>query len=200
MTELIQFFTNSFSSCVWLAIFLVAFCPLLEGKIAIPLALNSALWMGKALSPAISFIISFIGSSLPCLFMIFLARKLKSKTTGFISSNFVDKYLVKANQLNKYKNFKKCLILCGFSSLPLPLTGVWSSSLIAGLSDIKISHSIISILIGNLISCSITLLLCTSMINSVGNICLISILIVIIFLLFNFLIKFIENKRLKKVK
>lgn len=197
MTELIQIFTNSFSSCVWLAILLVAFCPLLESKIAIPLALNGALWMGNSLSPTLSFIISFMGSSLPCFFIIFIVKKLKSKATGFISSNFVDKYLVKANQLDRAKTFQKCLILCGFSSLPLPLTGVWSSSLIAGLSNIKISYSIISILIGNLISCTITFLLCNSLSNSVGYICLISISLIIVFMLFDFLIKFITKIKTK---
>lgn len=198
MNNFIFSLSNSFSSCVWLAILLVAFCPLLESKIALPLALNSAIWTNNILNPFSAFLISFVGSCLPCFFIIPLTKKLKSKTTGFISSKFADKYQVKANKISKFSTFQKYLALCGFAALPLPLTGVWSSSVIAGLTDLKIGNSIISILLGNLLSCGIVMSLCCWFKNSIGNICLISISIVIAFLMIDLIANVFKSMRAKK--
>lgn len=197
MNNIISYFSNSFSSCVWLAILIVAFLPLCESKIAIPLALNTAIW-SRALSPLSAFVISFIGSSIPCLFLIFIVRKLKNKTTGFISSKFANKYFVKANKLNNYTTFRKYLTLCGFASLPLPLTGVWSSSLIAGLTDLKVRYSILAILTGNMISCGLILALCCCFNNSIGNICMISIILVILFFAVDMVLGGIRKKYKKQ--
>lgn len=199
MNNLITVLSNSFSSCVWLAILLVALCPLLESKIALPLALNSAIWASSTLKPLTAFILSFVGSSLPCFFMIIITRKLKSKTTGFISSKLTNKYQAKANSISKFSNFQKYLALCAFSALPLPLTGVWSSSVIAGLTDLKVGKSILSILLGNLLSCGIVMSLCCWFKNSIGNICLISISIVIAFLMIDLIANLIKTLY-KKVK
>ena len=199
MDAFTNFLTNSFSNCVWLAVMLVALCPLLESKIAIPIALNSAMWAGNTLSPIYAFFISFLGSSLPCLLVIFVARKIKAKTTGFIANKFASKYLIKANKLSGFNSFQKYLALCSFSALPLPLTGVWSSSAIAGFTDLKIGKSIISILIGNAISSAIILSLCILFKNSIGYILLFSITIIILFLfidLFGNAIKTLRNKKI----
>ena len=197
MKNFVEVLTQTFSSCVWLAILLVAVCPLLESKIAIPLALNSAIWAGRTVSPISAFLISFLGSSIPCFIVIFLTRKLKYKTTGFIANKVTNKYKTKASKLDNYSPFQKCLALCGFSALPLPLTGVWSSSVIAGFANLKIRDSIIAILIGNLISCGIMFALCKLAGNSVGNILLISISIVILFLLFDLVMNLFSNKKRK---
>lgn len=196
MNGLINFLSSSFSNCTWLAILLVAFCPLLESKIALPLALNNVLW-SRALSPFPAFLITFIGSSIPCLFVIFLIRKLKSRTICFISSKLANKYSAKAKKLDKFSTFQKYLTLIGFSALPLPLTGVWSSSVIAGLTDLKIGYSVISIILGNLISCGITITLCCYFKNSIGNICLISIGLVILFLILDLVVNVLRGIRTK---
>jgi len=52
MNFLVDFFSNNFENCIWLAIILIAICPTLESKIAIPLAMNTDIWGNNALPPA----------------------------------------------------------------------------------------------------------------------------------------------------
>lgn len=87
MDFLIDFFSNKFSGCVWLITILVSMCPTLESKIAIPLALNTSIWGSSALSPWLALLLSFIGSILPYYIIVFIIRKIKSKTTGFLLTN-----------------------------------------------------------------------------------------------------------------
>ena len=187
MNFIINFLVNNFSSCVWLLTILVALVPTLESKIAIPLAINSAIWGAKALSPLNAFMLGFIGSIIPCFFIMFLSRKLKDKTTSFFVNK---KYMFKANKIGKSEGLKKYILLTTFIAIPLPLTGVWSGSIIAGLTNLDMKYSFLSILIGALISSGITTLLCCFFENSVTAILIISILIIIIFMIADFIISY----------
>lgn len=178
---------NNFSSCVWLLTILVALIPTLESKIAIPLALNSAIWGTKALSPFYAFLFGFLGSIIPCFFVMLLSRKLKDKTTSFFVNK---KYMFKANKIGKSEGIKKYILLTTFIAIPLPLTGVWSGSIIAGMSSLKLKYAFLSILIGALISSAITTLLCCFFENSVTAILIISILIIIVFMIADFIITY----------
>ena len=187
MTLLINFLTNNFSSCVWLLTILVAMLPTLESKIAIPLAINASIWGVKALSPLCAFALGFIGSIIPCYFVMLLSRKLKNKTTSFFINK---KYMFKANKLAKSEGIKKYILLTTFIAIPLPLTGVWSGSVIAGISELNLKYSFLSIVIGALISSGITTLLCCCFENSVTAILIISILIIIAFMIADFIITY----------
>lgn len=194
--NLIEFFTSNFENCVWLAIILVALCPTLEGKIAIPLAMNVSIWGNNALSPILALLLSFLGAIIPCYPIILLTRNLKNKTTGFLSSNFLQKYYYKSNKIeNKSSTFKKYLFLTGFVAVPLPLTGVWSGSLIAGLTNLNIHYSCLSIMIGTIISNIAITILCSIFTNSITYILIISLIIIISFLFIDLILSFIKIKK-----
>ena len=199
MDFVINFLTNTFQNHVWLATLIVSMCPTLESKIAL-LAMNSDFWGSQALSPVLALLIAWLGSLLPCLIMLPLLKKLKGKIEGFWVSRFLDKYTAKSNQIeNKTNNFKKYLALTGFVALPLPLTGVWAGSIIAGLSNLKTKYCFLSIAIGALISSSVITILCTLLSNSITYILIFSILIVIIFLVLDFLISMLKEIQKSKM-
>ena len=196
MDFLIDFFTENFQNCVWVAAILIALCPTLESKIAIPLAMNTAFWGGNSLSPIFALFVGFIGSILPCYFAMILARKIKSKATGFVSSKLIEKYSRKSqNILLSNSNFKKYLMLATFVAVPLPLTGVWSGSLIAGFSGLDLKYSFIAIAIGAFISAAAITILCTVFENSIPYILMISLLIVIVVLTVSLLFDLFKSKK-----
>ena len=171
MDFIIDFFTNNFSNCIWLAIILISMCPLLESKIAIPLAMNTLFWGSNAYSPYLACLLAFLGSK------------------------FFSKYSYKSTLLNqKTNNFKKYLSLACFVAVPLPLTGVWSGSLIAGLSNLNIHYAFLAILIGALISSLSITILCSIFSNSIMNILMISLIIIILFLIFDFILSVFKHK------
>lgn len=79
MDFILDFFSSNFYNCVWLAVILIAICPTLESKIAIPFAMNTAIWGTHALTPFAAFILSFLGSLLPvtqlCLLYVRLSLR-----------------------------------------------------------------------------------------------------------------------------
>ncbi len=193
---LVDFLSNNFQDCIWLAILLVALCPTLESKIAVPLAMNSAIWGEGAYTPILAFLISSLGALLPSIIIMFLARKIKKKTTGFVSSKFLNKYVNKSVIIEKRKsNFSKYMALAALVSVPLPLTGVWSGSLIAGLSSLDLKYAFIAIAIGNLISTAAITLLCTLFSNSIMYILIISLVIIILYLTIDMFIGLLKRKK-----
>lgn len=199
MESIINFFADNFDNCIWLAVILIAICPTLESKIAIPLAMNSSFWGSNAYSPLLAMIIASLGSILPCFLVMIISRKLKNKTTFFITSKLIQKYQGKTLKIeNQKSNFKKYLLLTGFVAIPLPLTGVWTGSIIAGLSNLNLKYCFISISIGALISAGSITLLCTLFNNSISYILIISILIIILFLFAELLISSLESLKKRK--
>lgn len=151
---MLSFFSTAFSGCEWIAVILVSLIPGLEGRVAIPFALSDVLAM--PLTPMWALVCAFLGSIIPTIPVIFLTRKLKKRfLAGFIHERFSGK-LTRISQ--QTSTLKKLIILTGFVAIPLPLTGAWSGSLIAGLSDLSIWQSFVAIAIGSLIACSIVLL------------------------------------------
>lgn len=188
-----EMFIENFQGCIWLACMLLAMIPALEAKIAIPFAMNPAFWGSNALPAWQSCIFAFIGSILPSLAIIYITRFCKSKTSGFLVNS--KKFSAKAKQIdNKTSNFKKYLTLCGFVAIPLPLTGVWTGSLVAGISNLSIWKSMIAIIIGSAISCSIMTLICVFFSNSVGTILIISLCLIILFLAVDLFITMFKKK------
>jgi uncharacterized membrane protein len=198
MNFLTDFISSNFENCIWLAVILVALCPTLEGKIAIPLAMNTAIWGSNALSPILALILAFVGSMIPCFPIIMLTRKLKQKTSGFFTNKFLQKYFVKSYKIeNQKSNFKKYLLLTSFVAVPLPLTGVWSGSIIAGISNLKASYSFCSIMIGSLISCLSITLLCAYFKNSISYIFIVSLIIIIAFLFIDLILSLFKQTKKK---
>ena len=196
MNEIAQFFADNFQNCIWLAVLLISICPTLESKIAIPLAMNSAIWGSKAFSPLLAFGLSFIGSIIPSYLIIFLTRKLKKKTAFMLHSPFFQKYLIRGARIeNKGSDLKKYLALACLVAVPLPLTGVWTGSLIAGLSNINIHWGFLSICIGSILSAGIITLLCSLFSNSLTTIMMVTLIIIIIFMVAEFIISNLKRKK-----
>ncbi len=199
MDYILDFFRQNFSNCVWLVIILVAMCPTLESKISLPLALNTAIWGSNILSPLSAFLLSFVGSIIPSYVIMFIIRKLRQKTTGFITNKFLQKYKLRSQNIqNKSSTIKKYIALGVFVAVPLPLTGVWTGSLIAGLSNLNIHYAFLSITIGSLISTSSTLLLCSIFENSITYIFMITLVIIIVVMLGDLIFSLISTNKGRK--
>lgn len=200
MDFITDFFINNFQNCIWLAIILVAICPTLESKIAIPLAMNASIWGSSAFSPFMAFLISFLGSIIPCYLILIMARKIKNKTSGFVVDKIFKKYLYKSQTIEKQQSkLKKYLVLTAFVAVPIPLTGVWTGSLIAGLSNLNIHYSFLSITIGAMISAAVISILCSLFENSIAYIFMFSLLIIIIFMTVDLCLSLFNFKRNKNI-
>ena len=190
---MVDFFADNFSNCVIVAVLLLAMFPMLESKAAIPFALSVAIWGDQVLSPVVAFFVAFLGSMLPAILVILLSRFIKNRTSGFVHdrllSGLQNKYKNKIDKLNfQNTTFKKCLTLCTFVAIPLPLTGAYTGSLVAGMTNLKLWQCFLSVFIGELISCAVVLLLCLVFENSVLYIFLLSLALVAIFIVINLLL------------
>lgn len=165
-----NFFADNFADCVWLAVFLMAACPVLESKISIPFALSTAVWGSETLSPALAFCLSVLGGVLGGLVALAFGRFIKNRTSGFVCEKFLSKFEEKhKNRLKKLKQkrsvFGKCLAIATFVAIPLPLTGVWMGGLLAGISGLKFWHGFAAVCVGEVVSASIVLLSCVAFDN-----------------------------------
>lgn len=195
---MLDFFADNFSNCVWFAVLLVALIPTLESKIAIPFGMSIQIFGKSALNPIVACVVAMIGSLLPAIFIILLTRKLRSKTTGFVRDKFlnlanlkVKKHFEKFNE--KTTVLKKCVYLAGFVAIPLPLTGVYTGSLIAGLSSLKIWQGLLAIVVGEIFACIGLTIVCALFENSAFYIFIMAMVFVIVMLIVNLLI-FVWNK------
>ncbi len=142
-----------------------------------------------------AFLCAFVGSLIPCLPVMILTRKIKNRfITGFIQSRY-NKNLTKLSL--KQTTVKKLLLLSLFVAIPLPLTGVWSGSIIAGATNLKYWQCFTAIAIGSLIACSIILLVCLCFEGMSIYILYFSLMLLGAFLLFE-IIKIIINKIKRK--
>lgn len=199
---MLDFFACTFANCVPLAVLIVSIIPTVESKIAIPFGMSEQIFGENALSPIVACLTAFVGGLIPIFIVMIVARKIKSKTTGFVCDKLVNftkvraqKYLEKFNQ--KTTTLKKCVYLCGFVAIPLPLTGVYTGSLIAGLSSLKLWQGFLSVAIGELLTCIGMTIICALFENSAFYIFIMSLIFVGIFLLVNLII-FLVGKIKKK--
>ena len=197
-----EFFIHTFSKVPILAVLFVAMFPTLESKVALPLAMSTQIWGEQAFSPFVAFVIAFVGSMLPAGVVIVLTRLIKNKTSGFVHDKFISKieskYKKSFDKLQqKNTTLKKCMMLAMFVAIPLPLTGVYTGSLIAGFTNLKFWQAYLSIFVGEIFSCLVVLLLCTVFENSTFYIFIISLVFVALYLFANLLIylfKAIRNR------
>lgn len=200
---MLDFFSQNCSNCVWLVVLIVALIPTLESKIAIPFGMSEQIFGSSALSPIASCLLAFVGSMLPAILVILVFRKIKNKTAGFVSDKMLDfankkvmKHFEKFNK--KTTTLKKCVYLAGFVAIPLPLTGVYTGSLIAGLSNLKLWQGLLSIMIGEVFACIGITIICALFENSAFYIFLMALTVVVIMLLVNLCILIFSKFKNKK--
>ena len=202
---MLDFFADNFSSCVWLAVLLIALIPTLESKIAIPFGLSVQIFGKSALSPVATCLIAMFGSLLPAFLVLIVTRKIKRKTTGFVSDRFlsfanmkVGKYFQRFSE--KSTLLKKLIYLAGFVAIPLPLTGVYTGSLIAGLSSLKTWQGFLAIVIGEIFTCVGMTIVCALFENSAFYIFMMALILVMVMLVANLTILLFNKIWRKKAK
>lgn len=131
-----------------LNVLLLSAVPLIEQRGAIPLGI-----LVYKMNPYYAALISFIGSMLPFPFIYFFIKPVFSfikRKTGFGRwiDNIEKKALIKSRQVTKYEAFGLTI----FVGVPLPGTGIWTGSLISVLLNMNFKYSLVSILLGAIIS------------------------------------------------
>lgn len=205
LTVMLDFFADNFSNCVWLAVFIVALIPTLESKIAIPFGMSAQIFGSGALSPASACIIGVLAGVLPAAALIFFVRKIKDKSALVLSDKFLNFANLKLKKhLDKFTGkatvLKKCVYLSGFVAIPMPLTGVYTGSLIAGLSSLKFWQGFLAISVGEIFACVGMTLICTLFENSAFCIFVMAMIFVAVMLLANLAIFLFGRKKKGEIK
>jgi len=140
----------------WFQIFFGSMIPWIESRYVIPYALWEFHWELWQVFP-----LAILGNMLPIPFVLLFFR-------------FVEKFLRKFRFWTKSMDwlFKRTreradgkiikyeyLGLIMFVAVPLPFTGAWTGSLIAYLFDLNFSKSVLTILLGVIISATVTVIL-----------------------------------------
>ena len=162
----------------------------------------------KALSPAVAWITASIGSFVPAIFLVWLFVPLMNwlKNTRIfnnISSRFEQRFKDNADKINDQtksskSQFKKLFLLMLFVAIPLPLTGAYTGSAIAGYLNLGYFKSLGAILIGNLIAGAIMTLLCTIFKGYETIIFLVFIAILAVVVLSKLILNVVKKNKAKK--
>lgn len=142
---------------------IISMIPLIELRGSIPIGI------GLGLPYLESVLLSFVGSSIPPIFIIWLI--------GYIFDilrviPFMDRLITKINTrvYNKREQIEKYgyLGLILFVGIPLPGTGAWSGSLLAYLLKLDKFKALLSVIVGNAIAAVIMTLLSGALFSIIG--------------------------------
>lgn len=166
-----QFIVYIFKDNSFLATFFISMVPIIELKGALPFGMSAKIFGERALSPVSAWITASLGSFVPAVFLVWLFVPImnwlkRTKTFGKISNKFEQRFKKNADKIdvqtkNSKSEFKKLFMLMLFVAIPLPLTGAYTGSAIAGYLNLGYFKSLGAILVGNLIAGGIMTLLCT---------------------------------------
>lgn len=128
-------------------VLLIAMLPAIELRGAVPIGVALGMSLGEA------FLISYLGSLLPVVPLILLIRPLvklaKRSRRWYRLGNWLERRsLRRAVGLHRHKIFGLFL----FVAVPLPGTGVWTGSMIAGLLGFPVRTALTAIAAGNLVA------------------------------------------------
>lgn len=124
--------------------------PILELKASIPFGI-----MTFGLPLLTCFIIAILGAIIPAPFVILFTRKVLDYCAGckFMPLNKLGHFIHSHTEKKAAKVRAGSLFsLFVFVAIPLPGTGVWTGSLIAGLLDLKLKHALPVIFLGNVVA------------------------------------------------
>lgn len=128
----------------YIAVFVISMIPIVELRLAIPIAVAVKLPLSAA------FPIAIIGNLLPIPFIILFIKKIFAwmRKTSDKLNKIVDKMEAKAEK-NKAKVLKYAFWgLALFVAIPLPGTGAWTGALVAAMLDMPLKKAFPSIVIG----------------------------------------------------
>ncbi len=207
MIETIQnSIVNAFDGNPLLATFIIALLPIFELRGAIPFGMSASIWGVYALSPIQAFLISFLATSLiiPFIALIFIPLLNYLKTTKpfkNISEKLINHFKKKADSVNKNNaksNWLKIFLVMSFVAIPLPLTGVYTGTVIAVLMGLNFYECLLACVSGNLIA-GIIITLISSVLKENSIYLLIAFIgILILTILFSLIKKLIIKLKAKK--
>ena len=181
-------------------VFCVVFCsimPVLETKIGIPLGMDHSVFHNNALCPIESFLIAFISSSVMaiCLTILFhcLFKKTKNKKLNAKFAKIFSGPMQKMQNLTKAKKMFLCTM---FVVLPIPFSGIYGASILCALIKQKLADSILSIFIGNAVSCLIEFFACWVLKSFISLLISIIMICIILVMVYNVL-AFVLQKTIK---
>lgn len=180
-----------------IVVVLVAILPIVEARMAVPIALGYELGFFK------SWLFAFLGSSLiaPLLLLVlipFIKWLAKTRLFRRLGSFLYDKFEKKSREVKtgdivahdevsaKKLERKKMLGIFIFVAIPLPLTGIWTGCAVASILGMKYRNALVSVVAGNMVASLIILLLCAlfepyvNIITTVLGIIAIAVVIVLI--------------------
>ena len=140
----------------WFQIFFGSMIPWIESRYVIPYALwefNWELWQ--------VFPLAVLGNMLPIPFVLLFFKFVEKFLRKFrFWAKVMDRLFKGTRERADGKIVKyEYLGLIMFVAVPLPFTGAWTGSLIAYLFDLKFSKSLLTILLGVILSATITVIL-----------------------------------------
>lgn len=166
--SIVEFFRNLFGNDI-ITIFFVSAVPFVELRGAILIGIGG----GMATNPYLVWLLSWLGSTLLGVLLFFilkpvlnLLKKIKwfkrfvEKVEGIINEK-ASKIGNKVNEGDsaRHVNKVKTIGVAGFIAIPLPLTGTWTGTAIAVFLNMKFSHTLLAVAIGNAIASTIIFVL-----------------------------------------
>lgn len=146
--------------------------PIIELKGAVPFGMSKEIFGENALSPLQAWFSSSVGSLVPAFFLVWLFVPIinwlkNTKLFSSLSKKLETRFSANAKKIQentndaKLKKLKKWVGLMLFVAIPLPLTGAYTGSAIAGYLNLGYINSMLAIFVGNIIAGGIVVLLCT---------------------------------------
>ncbi len=171
-----QIFASLQSLPLQWVVFFSSAIPITELRAAIPFGI------AYGLSPLCAFIFGVLGNLLPIPFIILFwpfIYRLLYKIPFF--RGFLERYVDRARKKGKTMEKYGALGLMFFVGIPLPITGVWTGSLISYLMGINPLYSFLALAGGVLISATIVTLASVGFITLAGSIGLVEGLLFLLF-------------------
>lgn len=152
----------------YLAVFLVSMVPLVELRLAVPMAI------GMGLPPIPSIVVCAVGNMIPVPIIYFFARRFliwgaKKQKIGKLCRLFLDKG-ERAGQKLVARTGRGGLFvaLLLFVGIPVPGTGAWTGTLAASFLDMGIRSTAAAVLLGIVMAALIMALASTGVIGVLG--------------------------------
>lgn len=133
-----------------IVVIILSLLPIAEARLAIPIAIK------YQTHPLLAFALGFLGSTIMAAILLaallpFLRYLTRTKLFKKISTLLIKNAEQKAERI-KGTELKKLIGLATFVALPVPLTGVWTGSLIAGVLGLSYPKAFLTIAVGNFIA------------------------------------------------
>ena len=184
----------------WIAVAILAALPIVEARLAVPMALSCG--MGKLKS----FVTAFLGSSLPAPLLLlalipFIRWLAKTRVFRRLGETVYDKFVQKSKKVDENaSDLKKMLALFVFVAIPLPLTGVWTGCAVASIIGLKYHKALVSVLAGNAVACGILTLLCSLLPSKVIDIIMVAVALIAVAVVVVLLVKAFFGKKKAEAK